>query len=450
MKSWFLRACGFLAVLASFAGCAAAQTQFIVTASPSAISTITAQYGLTLDGTLNSEGGVYLVTAPADASTTQLTAAFAADSNIQAFESNSLMQESEIEPASTVAVNTNLMQSALSNKTTVNYYGSTVRAAYVNQPAASQIQLQQAQQAFPTGGPIVAVIDTGVDPTHPALAGSLIGGYDFTRNQPGVPNELLDLNPSSASVLSQSSVVPTSQKTQPFVLSQSTVVILDQSTVVILDGGNGIPSDFGHGTMVAGLIHLVAPTALIMPLKAFQSDGSASLSDIVRAIYYATDNGAKVISMSFDTETPSPALSAAIQYANNQGVVCVAAAGNEGEQEVVYPAGFQNVIGVGSSTGADGRSTFSNFGVPSVFTTAPGEALITAFPGNNYSGVWGTSFSTALVAGAVAIMTQMSPSATYGSVTDPLENGHPINQGLGLGESRLDVFSSLQSFSGGE
>jgi hypothetical protein len=440
--------CELLGILALLVWCAPAQTQFIVTTS--AIGKINEKYGLTLVESLNSTSGVYLVAAPATTSVQQVTSELAADPTVQAFEPNPTIQESEIEPASKVTVNTGQMQTALSNTATVTYYGSTVRAAYVNQPAASMMHLSQAQRSFPTGGPIVAVIDTGVDPTHPALLNSLVGGYDFTRDQPGIPNELLDLNPTSAGLLAQSSLVSTSQKNQPFVLSQSTVVMLDQSTVVILDGGNGFPSGFGHGTMVAGLIHLVAPTALIMPLKAFHADGSANLSDIVRAIYYATDNGAKVISMSFDTEAQSPSLNAAIQYANAHGVVCLAAAGNEGQQEVVYPAGLQNVIGVGSSTATDGRSVFSNYGVYSVFTTASGEALITSYPGNNYSGVWGTSFSTALVSGAVAIMTQINPSVAYGSVLDPLENGHAISPALGLGESRLDVFASLQSFSGGE
>jgi subtilisin family serine protease len=426
---------------------AAAQTQLILTAPSSSINQITAQFGLTLVEQLNSEGGVYLVSAPAGVSAQQLTAELAADSSVQAVEQNATMESSEIEPLSKVTVNLAAMQTALSNTAAVNYYGSTVRSSYLNQPAASLIQTSQAHGAFPTGGPIVAVIDTGVDPTHPALVNSLVGGYDFTRNQPGIPDERLDLSPTAASTLAQSSVVSTSQKTQSFVLSQSTVVILDQSTVVILDGGSTFPSDFGHGTMVAGLIHLVAPTALIMPLKAFQANGTANLSDIIRAIYYATDNGATVISMSFDTETPSPDLTAAIQYASAHQVICVAAAGNEGQQEITYPAGIAGVIGVGSTTATDGRSVFSNYGVASVFMAAPGEALITTYPGNNYAGVWGTSFSTALVSGTAALIAQLNPSIGFGAV-DPLENGTPISPTLGLGESRLNVLTTLQSAQG--
>jgi hypothetical protein len=447
MRSRILHWFGLLAALMLPAWSASAQTQFILSATPSALNRIASQYGLTVVEDLNSEGGVYLVSAPAGVSIQQLTTETAGDSSVQALEQNATMQESEIEPQSKAAYDLSAIQTALSNTATVSYYGSTVRASYVSQPAATLIQTGKAHGTFPTGGPIVAVIDTGVDPTHPALVNSLVGGYDFTRNQPGIPDERLDLSPTAAGTLAQSSLVPTSEKTQGFVLSQSTVVILDQSTVVILDGGGSLPSDFGHGTMVAGLIHLVAPTALIMPLKAFQADGTSQLSDVIRAIYYAADNGASVINMSFDTETPSPALYAAIQYANAHGVVCVAAAGNEGQQEVVFPAGFANVIGVGSTNPTDGRSVFSNYGVPSVFMAAPGEALIAPYPGNNYAGVWGTSFSSALVSGTAALLSQLSPSLGS-SAGDSLENGQPLSSALGLGDARLNVFTALTSLEG--
>jgi len=77
---------------------------------------------------------------------------------------------------------------------------------------------------------------------------------------------------------------------------------LDQSSTSILDS---TLAEFGHGTMTAGIVHLIAPTAKIMPLKAFRADGSSNLSDIIRAIYYAADHGANVISMSFSLSQPS-------------------------------------------------------------------------------------------------------------------------------------------------
>jgi len=91
-------------------------------------------------------------------------------------------------------------------------------------------------------------------------------------------------------------------------VNQSTAAVLDQSTAAVLDG-NPQYAAFGHGTMVLGVVHLVAPKAQLMPLKAFRSDGTGFLTDILRAIYYAVQNGANVINMSFNTKTNSPEFS---------------------------------------------------------------------------------------------------------------------------------------------
>src|SRR5437879_9053997 len=99
-----------------------------------------------------------------------------------------------------------------------------------------------------------------------------------------------------------------------------------------------------------------------MPLKVFDADGAALLFDILRAIYYAVDHGAKVINMSFSTEQRSAELKRAINYAVSRGVICVSSAGNNGARLRVYPAAFGNVLGVGSTSNLDARSTFSNFG----------------------------------------------------------------------------------------
>src|SRR2546422_6667019 len=106
----------------------------------------------------------------------------------------------------------------------------------------------------------------------------------------------------------------------------------NQSTASILDTTQ-VPQAFGHGTMVAGIIHLVAPTAQIMPLKAFKADGTSNLFDILRAIYFAVDHGAKVINMSFSMVNSSPELVRAINYANGHGLICVSSAGNTRSEE---------------------------------------------------------------------------------------------------------------------
>lgn len=86
-----------------------------------------------------------------------------------------------------------------------------------------------------------------------------------------------------------------------------------------------------------------------MPLKAFHADGTADLSDIIRAIYYAVQNHVNVINMSFDLTSNSIELTNVINYASSHNVICVASSGNDGLEEVVYPAGLKNVMGVSST-----------------------------------------------------------------------------------------------------
>src|SRR6202008_1430064 len=136
----------------------------------------------------------------------------------------------------------------------------------------------------------------------------------FTRNSNG------------GSEKSDISTSPDLSSTQTSQVNQRTVAVLDQRTVAVLDGSGY--SAFGHGTMTAGIVHLVAPQAKIMPLKAFNADGTGYDSDVLRAIYYAVKNGAKVLNMSFDFSIYSPERARAFSYANSKGVLTVASAGN--------------------------------------------------------------------------------------------------------------------------
>src|SRR6267378_7807137 len=205
--------------------------------------------------------------------------------------------------------------SYLSDKTPTSYYGTTVWHGYVVQPGNQLIRTLSTQSAFHvTGsGVTVAVIDTGVDPTNAVLQSVLVSGYDFTRNANG-GSEKADISTS-----------PDLSQPQTAQVNQRTVAVLDQRTVAVLDGSSY--SAFGHGTMTAGVVHLVAPQAKIMPLKSFNANGTGYDSDILRAIYYAVKNAAKLLNMSFDYSSYSPELANAIKYANSKGVISVASAG---------------------------------------------------------------------------------------------------------------------------
>jgi subtilisin family serine protease len=333
----------------------------------------------------------------------------------------------------------------------VELYGTTAWVGYVQQPAMYATNATNLDQNAAGSGVIVAVIDTGIDSQNPILAPALAPGYDFTRNVAGYASDLADINQSTAAILEQSTAAIL-ESTQVVRLNQSTAAILEQSTAAILEG-NPPPSHFGHGTMVAGLIHLVAPTARIMPLKAFNADGTADVSDIVRAIYYATDNGARVINMSFELPQISDALLKAVNYATRKGVICVASAGNDSQASLVYPAAYGNVIAVGSVDQQNQLSRFSNYGPDLVSVAAPGEALITTYPGNHYAAAWGTSFSSALVAGTAAdllsaIDHNLAPLMQAGDVRRAVSHGVACGNATSLGASCLDLNQAMQFFKG--
>jgi subtilisin family serine protease len=210
----------------------------------------------------------------------------------------------------------------------------------------------------------------------------------------------------------------------------------------VLDQGSG--SDFGHGTMTAGIVHLVAPTAKIMPLIAFSSEGTGYLSDIIRATYYAAQNGSKVISMSFDVTSTSKEFNTAINYATQRGVICVASAGNDGLDEVVYPAGISGVMGVASTSDFDVRSTFSNYG-SDVWVAAPGEAIVSTYPYGTYSAGWGTSFSAPFVSGTAALLVQVSPAVNQQTAAAAIAKSVPLSN-PGMGNGRLDVYQAVQAW----
>jgi hypothetical protein len=328
----------------------------------------------------------------------------------------------------------------LSDTTPVDYFGTVVTHGYATQPAGQIIRLTDAQVGFNVSGSgIVAVIDTGVDVNHPVLYPVLLPGYDFTRNQPGA-SEWLDVPQLNGQTVSSDS-----SSNQPVLVQQSSAAILDQSSAAILDNGGGSYIDFGHGTMTAGLVHLAAPTARILPLKAFSANGAGYLSNIIAALYYATANNANIVNMSFDIPTQSPALNAAVSYANQQGLILVAAAGNESTSSPVYPAAYHpNVMGIASTTDYDTLSSFSNYGMIDVWIAAPGEYVISTYPGGTYAASSGTSFSSPLVAGSADLLMSVQPGLNQAKAAGAL--AHAVKLTPSLNNGRLDVYQALSAW----
>ena len=189
------------------------------------------------------------------------------------------------------------------------------------------------------------------------------------------------------------------------------------------------PSDeSGHGTHVAGIIAAgvgngigiagIAPGVRLMPLRAgFNIAGGSGYledDDIAAAIIYAVENGAHIINMSFGDPNFSALMRDAVRYAFEAGCVCVAAAGNEGNSDVFYPARHDETIAVAASGKGGGIASFSNWGY-SIDMAAPGQA-IRSLDLDGYSDRSGTSMAAAHVSGLAALVLARAPQFTASQV----------------------------------
>lgn len=253
---------------------------------------------------------------------------------------------------------------------------------------------------------MVAVLDTGVQLDHPNLVGVLTTtGYDFVDNDP-LPND--EFNG------------------------------LDDE---IVPGSAG-----GHGTHVAGIVHLTAPAAQIMPLRILDPDGRGDVSTLIEAIKYAVDHGADVINLSLGTPDKSDALKTVIRYATQNGVVVVAAAGNLETSQKEYPAATQCALAV-TSVGPGGIKTdFANYGKWISFA-APGEGIYSTFPISGYAWWSGTSMAVPFVAGQAALISSLDSSLNprqiamlIGGTAVSLDEINPDFDGeLGLGQPDIEA-----------
>gem|GEM_PF-6609634 len=159
---------------------------------------------------------------------------------------------------------------------------------------------------------------------------------------------------------------------------------------------NDFFDDNGHGTLVTQILrnpvtNFPLRDSKIYSIKVLNNNGEGYVSDVIEGINWAIDNNVNILLMSFGGEQDSAFLKEALQEAYNQGILIIAAGGNENNPEIVYPARYNEVIGVGSVNSNLNKSSFSNYGDDLEFV-APGENII-VFDGDNYLEVQGTSFS---------------------------------------------------------
>jgi subtilisin len=246
-------------------------------------------------------------------------------------------------------------------------------------------------------GVVVAVIDTGVDYNHADLKNNI------WTNTKEIPDNGID--------------------------DDGNGYIDDIHAWNFVDNTNNVFDNNGHGTHVAGTIAGenngfgvtgIAYNAKIMPVKVLNESGSGSYSAIANGIYYAVNNGAKVINLSLGGDFPNSTLQSAIEYASNKGAIVVMAAGNSGLPFVSYPAAYANKSGlaVGAVDANNNLADFSNSPgiIQLAYVTAPGVNIYSSVPGNEYAYYSGTSMASPHVAGVVALMLSANPNLTEGQV----------------------------------
>jgi len=287
---------------------------------------------------------------------------------------------------------------------------------------------------------VVAIIDSGVEYDHPDLEGQLWANVEEVRGQSGVDD---DGNGYIDDLLGW-----------------------DFSDAPGLPGlgdyleRDGDPRDeSGHGTHVAGIVAAavgnghgiagIAPNARLMVLRAgfnLPSGGYLEDDDVAAAIVYAADNGAQVINMSWGDPRPAPIVRDAVRYASAAGAVLVAAAGNEGEDAVFYPARFAETIAVGATGPRADVLAFSNWG-PSIDVVAPGQSILSLFLGGGYGERSGTSMAAPHVTGMVALMLGRRPQWQSGEVRAALRatthDVHSVDWDVFSGAGLVD-FSALE------
>jgi subtilisin family serine protease len=392
--------------------------------SGATIADVNAGYGTTTLRTLINSAAIYLLEAPAGADAEQLVQAMHGDSRLLYAELNFIGRAPEANPSDTYAwpYNSALRQGetipteSLESRLLYEWqWGGSDSAHYFNQPAVHAIRLSDGQAYSSGAGVTVAVLDTGVQLNHPVLVPHLSPvRYDFVDDDPA-PND----SPNG----------------------------LDD------DGDGFIDEIAGHGTHVAGVIHLVAPQAQIMPLRVLDSDGQGNNFIVAEAMLYAAQHGADVINLSLGTSYESEFLLDVVRQVSAAGVVVVAAAGNQNLATPQYPAGSPCALAVTALDNGRLKADYANYGLW-VDAAAPGEHLYSTFPTSGFAWWSGTSMSTPLVAGQAALIRSLNPSlspavvARFISGTAEAHNSPQYSGQLGAG--LIDIGDSLASAAAGQ
>lgn len=247
-------------------------------------------------------------------------------------------------------------------------YGSQWHFAKISAPQGWDVSTGDA--AVP-----VTICDTGVDLTHPDLAGKLLPGYNFYDN-----------NTNNADVQGHGTAVA-------------------GSAAAISNNGSG----------VAG----VAWTNPIIPVRIADPTAWATYSAMAQCVTYGVDHGSRVINISYGGTSSSTTLQSAVDYAWSKNALVFASAGNSANNTPMYPAATNKVIGVTATNSSDNKASFSSFGTW-VDIAAPGENIYTTSRGGGYGGHSGTSFASPITAGLAALVMSVNPKLSNQEAYDLL------------------------------
>jgi subtilisin family serine protease len=246
--------------------------------------------------------------------------------------------------------------------------------SYPNEWHLPQISAPTAWNYTMGSGVTIAILDTGVDGTHPDLAPNMVAGYNF------------------------------------------------------YDGNTNTADVNGHGTAVAGAaaaaanngigVAGVAGAAKIMPLRVADPSAYAMWSTTAQAINYAADHGARIVNLSYQGAAASSTIQSAASYLRSKGGVLFVAAGNTGALDSTTPTNLMEVVSA-TDTG-DTFATFSTYG-PFVTISAPGNNILTTAMGGGYQYWWGTSLATPVAAGTAALIVAKRPDFTAAQIDSTLQ-----------------------------
>jgi subtilisin family serine protease len=277
------------------------------------------------------------------------------------------------------------------------YFGSEWHLAKIGAPAAWDATLG--------AGITIAVLDTGVDGTHPDLASRMVAGWNFYDN--------------------------------------------NADTSDVLGHGTGVAGAAAAATNDAAGVASVAGQARIMPLRISDPTGWAYASTVAQALTYAADHGARVANISFDGMAGNATVQTAAQYMKSKGGLVLVAAGNSGASQSIAPS--TSLIPVSATDSNDQLASFSSYG-SFVAMSAPGINIWSTKKGGSYSAWWGTSLATPITSGVVALIMATRPTLTNAQVENILYStaddlGAPGRDPL-YGYGRVDAAAAVKAAAG--